>query len=99
MIVTLFIYTVSSTLTQAIFLKTNCDTHAGICAERALRLVGRTGNGMQGRVEICVRNQWGTVCDDSWDTLAAQVACRQLGFSPIGKHRGLHVYIIVKHPA
>jgi len=39
---------------------------------------------MQGRVEICNSNAWGTVCDDSWGTVDAQVACRQLGFSSTG---------------
>ena len=39
---------------------------------------------MQGRVEICNRNVWGTVCDDFWGTTDAQVACRQLGFATTG---------------
>ena len=58
------------------------------CTHGDIRLVGsRSGvsSSTQGRVEVCVNNRWGTVCDDSWSTFDARVACRQLGYSDIGK--------------
>ena len=55
------------------------------CTTGHLRLLGGSTQ-YEGRVEICNNNVWGTVCDNSWTTNDAIVACRQLGLPTNGIH-------------
>ena len=53
---------------------------------------------MEGRLEICMNNNFGTICDKRFDTFDAEVACRQLGYSDTSKITALlyHININVK---
>ena len=65
----------------------------------SLRLVnslGTTSSG-QGRLEIYLNGQWGTVCDDGFGADDARVVCNQLGFSSYNRYGNVvalrYVYI------
>ena len=53
------------------------------CNEGNVRLIeGSTA--LEGRVEVCRNNAWGTVCHSGWGNTDARVVCRQLGLSSTG---------------
>ena len=40
---------------------------------------GSMNSEISGRVELCIDNVYGSVCNDRWDERDAFVICRQLG--------------------
>ena len=67
-------------------------TLPGECYQGEVRLADTTDVGrvsQEGRVEVCVNNAWGTVCDRQFGAVDAAVFCDQVtGFQRIGE---LHV--------
>ena len=47
------------------------------CVDGAVRLVNGS-NPLEGRVEVCFNNAWGTVCSNQFDSDDARVICNQL---------------------
>ena len=60
-----------------------------LCGHGEVRLVGGCDTS-EGRVDVCVHGQWGTVCDDRWSDRNGEVVCRQLGIPASGECTSAH---------
>ena len=49
------------------------------CLDGAVRLRNGT-NELEGRLEVCINNAWGTVCEDEFSSDEATIVCSNLGF-------------------
>ena len=49
-----------------------------------------SGQMVEGRVEVCQNDTFGSVCDNWWDRLDAQVVCKQLRADT----QGMYMYIL-----
>ncbi len=54
------------------------------CSDGEVRLV-QGSDAKEGRLEVCINNTWGAVCEDGIDTNSAAVVCKQLGLSGSGE--------------
>ena len=79
------------------YLFDNCDMYTGLstvgddCVTGSVRLgdaIDVVGEGVrEGRVEVCVNQAWGTVCDDLFTQNNTDVVCQQLpGFKKEGTY-------------
>lgn len=55
----------------------------GECKHGEIRLVNGSSP-IEGMIELCIDEQWGTVCNDRFTYVDGLIVCRQLGYSDLG---------------
>ena len=67
------------------------------CTDFDIRLVNsNTVDPLEGRVEVCINNAWGTVCDTGFSVNDAEVICSQLGH-PFSGMDQIYLYSLWSH--
>ena len=64
------------------------------CTHGDVRLMGGSSR-MDGRLELCINNMWGTVCDDWFDVRDADVVCKKLGNQLGMTLKGNNTYLLL----
>lgn len=72
-------------LKKMLLFSPNWDLFTALCQNGDVRLAG-SPDPLRGRVEVCVNQTWGTICEDFWDTKDSSVVCKQLGFAAAGMY-------------
>ncbi len=66
------------------------DTPFDSCSTGDVRIVPdyyNSGTSQDGRLELCINNAWGTICDSRFDNKEAAIACSSvIGFSRQGMY-------------
>ncbi|XP_028408849.1 scavenger receptor cysteine-rich type 1 protein M130-like isoform X2 [Dendronephthya gigantea] len=65
----------------------SCDSghysNGSVCHAMSVRLQGPSSLNGSGLVEVFYDGLWGAVCGDGWDSNAAEVVCRELGYAHV----------------
>ena len=55
------------------------------CSDGDIRLVGGR-NKSEGNVQMCYNKAWSSLCSHNWETTAANIVCRELGYQAYGNN-------------
>ena len=65
-----------------------------MCNDTDVRLVAGTRE-WNGRLEVCINGQWGSVCERHFEEIDAQVVCRELGHPADSKILYEYTFMVV----